>query len=514
MIRSMQSDVHTDRDSNAQTVRDRASLGWGLYIHTPFCETKCGYCDFYSVALKGRSTGPLVDAILRELDLRLLHKAAEASPATEFAPTAAAASRRRTTLPIRTVFIGGGTPTLLPFDDLARLLRRVNDLLPVAQQAGLPDCAGASGCVEFTVEANPATVDEGKARLLVESGVTRVSMGAQSFLPAELTALERLHSPEDVAPSAEVLRRAGIGQINIDLIFGIPGQTIDSWLFSLRRAIELAPDHIACYGLTYEPGTRLTAQRDAGRVMPCEEEPEAEMFERTIDVLAAAGYEQYEISNFARPGCECRHNLIYWRNLPYVGIGPSAAGCYPGPELVALMQSAGGDQGRLIGADPADLRQPNGAPPPPFSMAAEAGPAGPGGWPLHRSAVGGDRAMRRYKNVPDIARYTRMMTDTGCAEIESEVIEGQTLAHEMILMQLRLNEGMSISDFRARTGRDPLRCFEDVLPRLIADDLLYFRDADGLQGEGRTEPIHIALTVRGRLVANRVMADLAAGLGW
>lgn len=373
----------------------------GLYVHIPFCETKCGYCDFYSVALKDRNPTPLVDCIGRELRQRVNGHARA----------------------VRTVFFGGGTPTILPLGELARLLNFLNDEVDVCQLE------------EFTVEANPATVDDEKAELLVSAGVSRISMGAQSFFPDELATLERIHSPEDIAPSVATLRRHGVGQINLDLIFGIPGQTLETWSQSLARAIDLGPDHIACYGLTYEPGTRLTAMRRHGRMTPCDDGLEADMFLATIDTLESAGYRQYEISNYAKPGCECRHNLLYWRNEPYIGVGPSAAGCLNG---------------------------------------------------------------RRYKNVADVAGYVRLIERDGHAEVESEIIDTEMLIVELVMMQLRLNEGLSIAAFRERIGVDPRDLFGDSLTRLT--DL-------GLVTVSET---HIALTRSGRLVANTVIADLAA----
>lgn len=373
----------------------------GLYVHVPFCETKCGYCDFYSVPLGDRATSPVVDATLRELVDRT-----QATPES-----------------IATIFVGGGTPTLLPPGDLERLMMALDSI------------ARRHAVEEFTVEANPATVDERKARLLVENGVTRVSMGAQSFFPAELAALERLHSPQDIPPSVETLRRCGVPQVNLDLIFGIPGQSLDSWRQSLARAIDLAPDHIACYGLTYEPATRLTAQLHHGHVTPCDEDIEADMFNATVDVLGAEGYRQYEISNFARPGCECRHNLLYWRNQPYIGVGPSAAGCVSG---------------------------------------------------------------RRYKNVPDIAAYVRRMADRGSAEAESETLTPEMIALELVMMQMRLCDGLSVADFRQRIGVDPRHKYAAALGRLVANGWV-------------TATCHrIALTRAGMLVANRVIAEMVA----
>jgi len=373
----------------------------GLYVHIPFCETKCGYCDFFSVAAKDRDTWPLVQCVMRELRERLSRK----------------------THSIRTVFLGGGTPTVLPYDQLARLMEALSGEL--------------SRCdiVEFTVEANPATVDDQKADALRRNGVTRVSMGAQSFFPEELATLERLHTPDDIAPSVAILRGKGIDRLNLDLIFGIPGQTLDTWSQSLRRAIELEPDHIACYGLTYEPGTKLTAMRQHGRITPIDEQLEADMFLCTIEVLADAGFEQYEISNFAKPGRACLHNLNYWRNGPYLGVGPSAAGCLND---------------------------------------------------------------RRYKNMADVNGYIRMIDETGHAEVESETIDRSMLATELIMMQLRLVEGLSVEVFQRRTGEHPTALFGDTLRRLVET------------GNVTTSEHSIAMTRKGQLVGDAIIMELAA----
>lgn len=399
------------------------SLPCGLYVHVPFCETKCGYCDFFSVALKGRNPAPLVGRLIRELEWR----------------TGGVSG-------ISTIFIGGGTPTLLPFDLLETLLTAIGNQVRVEDLE------------EFTVEANPATVDDAKAKLLVNCGVSRVSMGAQSFHVAELATLERLHSPDDIAPSVATLRRSGVGQINLDLIFGVPGQTMASWLESLRRAIELGPDHIACYGLTYEPATRLTAQKNTNRLTPCDEDLEAEMFLATMDTLAAAGYAQYEISNYAKPGCQSRHNLVYWRNEPYIGVGPSAAGCVP-----------------VNGFPIVDCR-------------------------LSIEQPGTNDVSRRHKNVADIAGYVRMMDEHGHAEAEWEIIQGETLMLEMILMQLRLNKGLSVPDFLRRTGYDPRVIFGEALQCFQGSELLTVSNE------------RIALTKAGLLQANYVISELAAAI--
>jgi oxygen-independent coproporphyrinogen-3 oxidase len=371
----------------------------GLYLHIPFCAAKCGYCDFYSVAVKERDTLAVISGIERELRARL-----DANPRG-----------------VGTVFCGGGTPTILPARRLGGLLETLSQVVPIDELA------------ELSVEANPGTVDEEKAKLLVAAGVNRVSMGAQSFVSGELATLDRLHAPDDTVGSVALLRREGVRQINLDLIFGIPGQTLDTWSESLRRAIELEPDHVACYGLTYEPGTRLLERRQNGQVTPCDERLEADMYLHAIDTLASAGYEQYETSNFARPGCQCLHNLIYWRNGPYIGVGPSAAGYLDG---------------------------------------------------------------RRYKNVADVDEYVRLLDSQGHAEAESEVIDAQMLVTEMIMMQLRLVEGLSVAMFRERTGVDPLTLFSDVLNRLTGQGFITVSDT------------HIALTRQGRLVSDAIMAEL------
>jgi oxygen-independent coproporphyrinogen-3 oxidase len=213
---------------------------------------------------------------------------------------------------VDTIFIGGGTPTRLSAEQLTRLLGSIRRWFPLAEGG------------EWTVEANPETVDERKADALAEGGVNRVSMGAQSFRPDALRALERDHDPEDV-PKAIDLVRPRFDRWSFDLIFGAPGSTLEDWKSDVDRALSLGPSHLSCYGLTYEKGTSLHKQWREGLVRSVDEEVERAMFEHTMDRLEAAGLPQYEISNFARPGEESRHNLVYWANEPYFGIGVGAA---------------------------------------------------------------------------------------------------------------------------------------------------------------------------------------------
>ncbi|MHC4948733.1 MAG: radical SAM family heme chaperone HemW [Planctomycetota bacterium] len=271
-----------------------ASTVVAAYLHVPFCRHKCHYCDFYSlVEAAGRDRrAAFTDRLVREIEAAAAH----------------------VTGPLGSVFVGGGTPTLLSPACWRRLLEAV-------------EAAGWRGPdTELTVEANPETVTDELAATLVAGGVNRMSLGAQSFEPALLRTLERHHDPASVGRAIRRLRTAGIGSINLDLIFAIPGQTPAGFARDLDRALDLPVEHLSCYGLMYEPGTPLTARLRTGRVTPVEETAEAAMYETARARLAGRGLEQYEISNWARPGHRCRHNLAYWRNEDWWPLGPSAAG--------------------------------------------------------------------------------------------------------------------------------------------------------------------------------------------
>jgi len=267
----------------------------GLYLHVPFCFHKCHYCDFYSFVDREGRSGDYLARLADDVSWTLSRVEGE----------------------IDTVFIGGGTPTLLTAEELGVLTAQVRRF-PLARD------------VEWTVEANPETIDLAKARVLAAAGVNRVSIGAQSFDPRHLKTLERWHDPANVARAAGFLREAGIVNFNLDLIFGIPGQSLADWRADLARALEIGPEHLSCYGLTYEQNTAMTRRLERGEFEPCDDSVEAEMYEATRDTLAVAGFAQYEVSNYARPGRECRHNLVYWRNEPWWAIGPSASGYVAG----------------------------------------------------------------------------------------------------------------------------------------------------------------------------------------
>ncbi len=213
---------------------------------------------------------------------------------------------------IRTLFFGGGTPTYLPHGPLERLLRLVQRWLPFEADH------------EFSVEANPSYLEVDKIDLLCSFGVNRLSLGVQSFQPKLLSVLERDHRPEDVPRVLEFIRPR-IPNLSLDLIFGVPGQSVDQWQADLAQALALAPVHLATYGLTYEKGTRLWKQRARGEVAALDEETEYEFYMTAMGTLEQAGFEHYEISNFARPGFHCRHNQVYWANHAYFGFGVGAA---------------------------------------------------------------------------------------------------------------------------------------------------------------------------------------------
>ena len=258
------------------------------YIHIPFCAHHCGYCNFaVAVGLDDR-----IDAYLDALEIELA------------------------TLPepqqVDTLFFGGGTPTYLAHRPLERLLRIVKRWFALSPGH------------EFSVEANPRGLDADKLDLLASHGVNRLSLGVQSFQRELLGVLERDHVPDDVARVVERIRPR-VACFSLDLIFGVPGQTRAAWRNDLEGAMALEPMHIATYGLTYEKGTRLWKQREASEVAPLDEDTELQFYTDAMDLLAAGGFEHYEISNFARPGHRCRHNQVYWANHAYFGFGVGAA---------------------------------------------------------------------------------------------------------------------------------------------------------------------------------------------
>ena len=258
-----------------------------LYVHVPFCAAKCKYCAFYSEAGSTGKMEDYVDALLLELE----------GFATQLAP--------------RTIFFGGGTPSLLP----AALMRRV--LEAIRSKVSLHQLC------EWTVECNPSTVSTEKAKLFREFGVNRISMGVQALDDELLKTIGRVHSLKAAIESYEKLRAAGFDNINLDLMFGLPGQTMDHWRNTLEKAIALQPEHLSTYCLILEEDTEFWSLFQKGMIKPNEEQ-ELAMYQAGMDTLGAASYHQYEISNFAKTGRECAHNIAYWEGRDYIALGPSA----------------------------------------------------------------------------------------------------------------------------------------------------------------------------------------------
>jgi oxygen-independent coproporphyrinogen-3 oxidase len=270
------------------------------YVHVPFCRHRCGYCNFTVVA--GRDD--LIESYLLALEREL--------------------SSLREPQPVETLFLGGGTPTHLRPEELRRLLQIVGRWFPLESRHQPAQPEGWTPTCEFSVEANPADLDAARSEVLAEFGVNRISLGAQSFDARKLELLERDHRAAEIERSA-ALARERFGSMSLDLIFACPGETLDDWSHDLNAALELRPDHISTYGLTFERGTTFWGRRAKGKLLEADEELQREMYSLAIDRLAAAGFEHYEVSNFARPGHRCRHNEVYWAAEEYYAAGPGAA---------------------------------------------------------------------------------------------------------------------------------------------------------------------------------------------
>ncbi len=259
----------------------------GIYIHIPFCVQKCRYCDFVSVGGRKELMQPYTDALVRQI---------QKSPP----------------LYADTVFLGGGTPTALDDDCLERILYALNERFDITPQA------------EVTVEANPGTLSRDKIAVLRRYGVNRISLGAQSMNDNELRAIGRIHTAEDVRTGVKLLRESGFKNINIDLMTALPGQTEESLSHTIDEVIKLKPEHISCYSLIIEEGTPIYEDFRSGRFKELDEDTDRAFYRLVCSRLAQNGYKRYEISNFARPGQECRHNIKYWQGEDYLGLGAAA----------------------------------------------------------------------------------------------------------------------------------------------------------------------------------------------
>ncbi len=270
----------------------------GLYVHIPFCEQKCLYCDFYSVAAArfgsqgGEAKERFVADLESELDLRSRTHGQDVL--------------------FNSLFFGGGTPSLLDVEQLARILDRVQVLFKV------------DGTAEITLEANPGTINPAKLRAFRSMGINRLSIGVQSFRDEDLRFLSRIHTSQQARDAVTEAQGAGFENVSIDLLFGLPGQTPAAWLENLETAVGLKPTHLSCYSLIVEPGTPLHRLVEGGTVTLPDADRDADLYAQTISFLTGRGFVQYEVSNFALPGYHSHHNSTYWNHGPYLGFGPSA----------------------------------------------------------------------------------------------------------------------------------------------------------------------------------------------
>ncbi len=361
----------------------------GLYVHVPFCVRKCLYCDFYSLPT---AAGPVARRVTAEDQpdqpafLEALAIELAALP-PDFAPDS--------------IFIGGGTPTELSRADLAALLDLVRERVPMER------------VVEWTCESNPGTLTPEKIRTLLRAGVNRFSIGVQSFDPATLEFLGRIHSADEARAGFRLLRELGVGNINVDLMYGVPGSDLDTVRRDVDALLELAPDHAACYCLIFEDGTPLAELRNRGFVNETDDEAELAQYDLVRSALGAAGYRHYEISNFAKPGRECRHNLLYWGSGEYIGVGPSAHSHWRG---------------------------------------------------------------ERFGNVRDLDAYIRRMREGRSARAFSERLDPEAKARETLVMALRRLDGVSAAEFESETGFDYRALCAEPLSWMTREGLLEERD--------------------------------------
>jgi len=346
----------------------------GIYVHLPFCPYICPYCDFAKWPHKRGAAERYLQALYREIE-----------------NTADVGSNANT------VFLGGGTPNTYAASEIVELLARISAKFP-----------GTPGC-ETTIEVNPELVNAATLEAYATAGVTRLSVGVQSFVGSEIKTLGRRHEPRDVRAAVEAARAAGMRSVSLDLMFGVPGQTPQSWRQSLEAALDLNPDHISTYGLTIEAGTPYAGWHERDPNAFPDQDAEADLYEIAIDVLEGAGFEHYEISNFARPGHHCAHNANYWANGEYVGLGVGAAS--------------------------------------------------------YRNGV-------RSTHTRDLQTYVSAVLDGRAVPQESERLEGAQRAGEAVMLALRTAQGLSFAAFKERYGLEFLEYYAPIVEPYRAAGLL------------------------------------------
>lgn len=347
-----------------------------LYVHVPFCVRKCTYCAFYSVPLKNSKVQDYLKGLKKEINLR----------------------RKDAPEGVSSLFIGGGTPTALAEEELEALLALLKQGLDIPE------------AVEQTIEGNPGTLTQAKLQILRRKGINRISLGVQSFNDSLLRQIGRIHTVQDVREGVRLIREAGFRNLNLDLMFGLPGQTFKDWQDSLKEAVQLQPEHLSIYGLMVEEETPLSQNLKLLEILPTDDD-QAEMYAWTRDYLREAGYLHYETSNFARPGFECQHNLGYWRGEDYLGLGPGAVGC---------IQNV------------------------------------------------------RAKNIEDIAQYIEDLEQNQLPleSTDVEILTEQDRMAERMILGLRLSQGVNLASFKQEFGLDIRDIYQSVLERYLQTKVL------------------------------------------
>ncbi len=384
-----------------------------LYLHIPFCKRKCFYCDFCSASVSREDMEAYCDALMQEMALS--------------ATTVMDAQ-------IDTVFFGGGTPSLLPVALMDRLLSRLGRLFPMGKE------------VEFTMEANPGTLTADWLAMVKHHGVNRLSLGVQASQDRLLGRLGRIHTYAQAVEAVALARRHGVHNLNIDVMYGLPGQSLDDYRDTLRRVAALQPTHISAYSLILEVGTRLAAQVEAGECVLPNEDEVAAMLEQGRDWLEAHGYGQYEISSFAKPGYQCRHNLGYWRGRWYLGLGVSAASMLP------------------------------------VEMGQRASP---------------ESLYIRRENVMDQSAYLRLIAEGKLPAAEEHGIDKQEAMFETLMLGLRTVAGVNEAAFATRFGLPLCKAYGEAMEELIGAGLACFSGVDDQRA--------FTLTQTGLMMQNQVL---------
>ena len=357
-------------------------MSFSLYVHIPWCQSKCPYCDFNSHAAASWPEADYTRALISELE----HQVGDAPYAGER---------------LKTIFFGGGTPSLFDPKSIGEIIDAANRLCGIEADA------------EITLEANPGTVDAAKLSGMRAAGVNRISFGAQSFNPATLKFLGRIHSADETRAAAKMAHGAGFDRLNLDLIFAVPGQTVADVLFDIESVTALEPDHISAYNLTFEEGTAFFMDLKRGKIKQLPTDEQAAMYQAVREEIPRRGYPMYEISNYAAVGHEARHNLTYWRGETYLGIGAGAHS---------------------------------------FARVEDGG--------------------RRWWNEKLPARYIAAIQEQSIAEAGAETIDDATAQSEYVFLNLRLRTGFALADFHARFGRNFECIFGAIATPLLNNGLL------------------------------------------